>query len=62
MTDTTEEDTALLQRALDGLLSFSGNICNYVHHSKKDQHSYFAECPVDTRHHKVIEDLKKRLQ
>jgi hypothetical protein len=55
-------DTALLRQALEALTAISGDVCNYVHHAKKDQHPYGEVCPVHVRHDQAIAALRERLK
>jgi hypothetical protein len=56
------KDEALLRQALEALTAISGDVCNYVHHAKKDQHPYGEVCPVHVRHDQAIAALRERLK
>lgn len=55
-------NTDVLRKALEALESIGiGFVCRAAHHSKKDQHSALAECPVTVRHTGAIEFLRTAL-
>jgi hypothetical protein len=56
-----DECYVLLRQALEALTAISGDVCNYVHHAKKDRHPYGEVCPVHVRHEATIAALRERL-